>query len=76
MSGIFGGGSSPSIPKQEVVPAPDKSSTEVQNLADEQRRRLYGNSAGRANAMLTGGAGASSAGFSKAVRMLGSSGGY
>ena len=78
MGGIFGGGGggSISIPASETVPVPDKSSTEVQNLADEQRKRIYGNSAGRANAMLTSGAGASTAGYSKAVRMLGSSGGY
>ena len=78
MGGIFGGGgSSPTIlPATETVPVPDKSSSEVQNLADEQRKRIYGSSAGRANAMLTSGSGASTAGYSKAVRMLGSSGGY
>lgn len=77
MSGIIGGSSSPVVlSATETVPVPDKSSSEVQNLADEQRKRIYGSSAGRANAMLTSGSGASTAGYSKAVRMLGGSGGY
>lgn len=80
MGGILGGGSSSPVvvATTETVPVsvPDKSSSEVQNLADEQRKRIYGSSAGRANAMLTSGSGASTAGYSKAVRMLGSSGGY
>lgn len=80
MSGVFGGGSGSSspivLPATETVAVPDKSSTEVQALADEQRKKIYGSSAGRANAMLTGGSGVSTAGTSKAVRMLGTSGGF
>jgi hypothetical protein len=59
-----------------AVPVPDKSDDEIQNIAERQRRRLFKGDMGRASTMLTGGSGASSAGASKAVRMLGVSGGF
>lgn len=68
----FGGGSS-SAPQvrmpDPLPPAPERTSTETQNLADEQRRRFAMNQAGRAATMLTGGSGTS--GASAAVRFLG-----
>ena len=49
-------------------PVPERSDTETQTLAEEQRKRFFGRS-GRASTMLTGGSGVDEG--SAAVRFLG-----
>lgn len=71
MGGVVGGSkpkAAPIIMPDPLPPAPERSDAETQALADEQRKRFAGSSAGRAATFLTQG-GTSAA--SSAVRFLG-----
>lgn len=60
--------SSPVVIPDPLPPPPERTDTETQRLADEQRKRFAGSGGGRASTFLT--AGGTSAG-SSAVRFLG-----
>lgn len=59
----------PQAPSAEVIPAPTKTTAEVQTLAEQQKKR-YTSGEGRASTLLTSGQGASG-GMASAATLLG-----